>query len=76
MSDNDGVLLEDIDHKLQAILEGQAAMASMPSDIAGLKIDMAEVKLDIKVIQAAVKDQSKQHNRLVGRVTKLEQTVR
>ena len=67
MSDNDGVLLEDIDHKLQAILEGQGAMASVPGDIARLKTDMVEVKLDIKTIKAAIKDQSSQYNRLAKR---------
>jgi hypothetical protein len=57
MADNDtDILLEHIDHQLKAVLEGQAAMASVPGDIATLKSDMAEVKDDIKAIKAAVTD--------------------
>jgi hypothetical protein len=65
MSDHDGILLEDINHKLEAILEGQQAMGTVPGDIAQLKDDMIVVRGDIKVIKAVVTN----HER---RITKLE----
>jgi hypothetical protein len=60
MSHNNGVLLEDINHKLKAILEGVAPLATVPNDLAELKDDMREVRSDIKVIKSVIKDQSKQ----------------
>ncbi len=68
MSDYDGILLEDIDHKLDAILEGQAAMASVPGDIAQLKMDMTTVQGDIKIIKAVVTNHDE-------RITKLEKST-
>jgi uncharacterized protein (UPF0335 family) len=64
MSDNDGVLLEDIDHKLQAVLEGQAAMADVPGQISEIDSRLRNVELDVKVIKAVIKDQSKQQGHL------------
>jgi hypothetical protein len=58
MSDKDGTLLEDIDHKLSAVLEGQAAIAHLPGAVAKLQDDMTEVNADIKTIKAVVTDQS------------------
>ena len=51
MADNYGVLLEDVDDKFKAILEGQSAMASVPGNIRTLMDDMVEVKADIKAIK-------------------------
>ena len=68
MSDHDGILLEDMNHKLDAILEGQAAMGGVPGDITQLKDDMFEVKGDIKAIKAIVINHE-------GRVTKLEKAT-
>ena len=67
MSDHDDILLEDINHKLDAILEVQQAMWSVPGDIATLKSDMIVVKGDIKVIKAVVTNHDK-------RITKLEKS--
>jgi hypothetical protein len=64
MSDNDGVLLEDIDHKLQAVLEGQASMADVPGQISEIDSRLRNVELDVKVIKAVIKDQSKQQGHL------------
>ena len=58
-----GALLEDINHKFDAIMEGQQAMASVPDDIAQLKNDMFDVKNDMRAITAVAKDHDK---RLVG----------
>jgi hypothetical protein len=76
MADNDtNVLLEHIDHQLKAVLEGQAAMASVPGDIATLKNDMAVVKDDIKAIKAAVKDHSGELREHEVRISGLEQAA-
>jgi len=73
MSDNFQILLEDINHKFDVILEGQVAMAHIPGDVAELKADMKDVKADIKIIKLAYNEQSKDHQHLAKRVTKLEQ---
>ena len=62
MADNDtNVLLEDINHQLKAVLEGQAAMASVPRDISEIKDRLTAVEGDVKAIKAAVTDQSKEN---------------
>jgi septal ring factor EnvC (AmiA/AmiB activator) len=61
MADNDtDVLLEDINHQLKTVLEGQAAMASVPGDISEIKDRLTTVQDDVKAIKAAVTDQSKE----------------
>jgi peptidoglycan hydrolase CwlO-like protein len=60
-NDNDhyeGALLEDINHKLDAIMEGQQAMASLPGDVAQLKEDMSDVKNDLEAIKAVAREHS------------------
>lgn len=51
------VLLEDMNGKLDAILEGQEAMGHIPGDIAQLKEDMFDVKNEIKGMKAAMQDE-------------------
>lgn len=75
MSDLDNILLEDINHKFDAILEGQAAMAHVPGDVAQLKADMFEVKADVKTIKAVITSHSSQLDDHEDRITKLEQPV-
>jgi DNA repair ATPase RecN len=82
MSDNDGVLLEDINHQLKAILEGQAAMASVPGDIREIKGRLTTVESDVKTIKAVLKDQTheiridqKQFDDHEIRLTTLEQAA-
>jgi hypothetical protein len=59
MADNeDKILSEDMNHKLDAILEGIAPLASVPSDIASLKSDVSTIKDDLRVVKAAIKDLS------------------
>jgi hypothetical protein len=72
MSDNDAVLLEDIDHKLSAVLEGQDAMAHLPGAVTKLQEDMTEVKADIKTVIAVVTDHSRQLTNHEVRITGLE----
>jgi archaellum component FlaC len=61
MNDNhDDVLLEHIDDQLKSIAEGQAAMASVPSDISEIKDRLTAVEGNLSAIKAAVTDQSKE----------------
>ena len=64
MSDNDGVLLEDIDDKLKAILEGVAPLAHVPGQLSEIDSRLRNVESDIKVIKAVIRDQSKQQGHL------------
>ena len=72
MSDNLGVLLEDIDHKLAAILEGQASMAHVPRLLENIetRLDRMEAKSDN--LEIWLKD----HDKTIGghgrRIAKLE----
>jgi len=87
MADNDtNILLEDINHQLKAVLEGQAAMASVPGDISEIKDRLTSVEGDVKAIKAAVTDQSKENIGIHGqqetvlkdhetRITGLEQAA-
>ncbi len=68
----EGALLEDINGKLDAILEGQAAMAEIPPRVARLEIDVSSVKTDIKAIKFAVKDLSTDFKTMNRRLTRLE----
>lgn len=70
-----GVLLEDINHKFDAILEGQQSLIPISRDVAQLKTDMREVKTRLTTIEFAVTDLSKQHCKIENRVTKLERTA-
>ena len=75
MSDLDNILLEDVNHKFDAILEGQAALASLPADVAQLKADMIEVKADVRTIKAVVISHSSQLENHEQRITRLEQSA-
>lgn len=62
----EGALLEEMDHKLDALLEGQQSLAQVPGDPAQLKDGMTVVKADIKTIKAVITNHE-------GRITRLEQ---
>ena len=66
----EGTLLEAMDSKLDAILEGQASLAEVPRRLDNLERDMFEVKGDLKAIKTAVRDEFKD---LKQRVTTIEQ---
>ena len=83
MSDYDiAIILEDVNHKFDVIVEGQQAMAHIPAAVAKLQEDMTEVRGDIRAIKAVAKDHSdllSDHTRqLLGhgtRLSKLEPTA-
>ncbi len=70
-----GVLLEEINERLKAILEGQDAMVSVPADIAKLKTDMEEVKDDVRVIKSVVTAQSSDLDDHEVRIKRLEKAT-
>jgi hypothetical protein len=66
------VLLEDMNHKFDLLLEAIAPLKDMQKDIFALKEDLEEVKQDVKVVKAAVTDLSKQVHGHERRFTKLK----
>ncbi len=68
MSDYDGVLLEDMNHKLDAILDGQQAMGGVPRQIEEIDTRLRGVAIDVKAIKAVVTNHEQ-------RITKLEETA-
>lgn len=75
MSDHDTILLEDMNHKLDAILEGQQAMAHVPGKLESIDQRLSNVEADTHVIKLAVKAQTQDHRQLKKRVTRLEQAA-
>ncbi len=72
MSDNDAVLLEDIDHKLEAILEGQTLLAPMSQKLNKVDERLMRVESDVKIIKKVVTSHSQQIANHETRLTKLE----
>ncbi len=73
--DRIGSVLEHLEDQLKAILEGQAALASVPGAIDELKQDMDEVKTNTKAIKTAVTDQTHQLNNHETRIADLEKAA-
>jgi septal ring factor EnvC (AmiA/AmiB activator) len=70
-----GALLEEMNDRLKALLEGQQALAMVPSNIARLQTDMTEVKGDIRIIKATLKIHSTDINGHEKRITHLETQI-
>jgi uncharacterized coiled-coil protein SlyX len=68
MNARDAILLEDMNHKLDAILEGQQSMARVPEQIEKIDTRLRDVEIDVKAIKAVVTNHDK-------RITKLEKTA-
>ncbi|MGC1176588.1 MAG: hypothetical protein WA843_00815 [Candidatus Saccharimonadales bacterium] len=64
MSDYDAILLEDINHKLDAILEGQQAMGGVPRQIEDIDTRLGNVESDVKAIKAVVTHHDRHINKL------------
>ena len=58
MSDEDYSLfvLEDVQNKFDAILEGQAAMAPIPAKIEAIEERLTTIESDVKIIKLSVSD--------------------
>jgi uncharacterized RmlC-like cupin family protein len=70
----EGVLLEEINDRLKALLEGQDTLAKATA-VAQLQADTTEVKADIKTVQAAIKAQSAASTDHERRITRLETRI-
>ncbi|MGI9027660.1 MAG: hypothetical protein ACR2FM_02335 [Candidatus Saccharimonadales bacterium] len=68
----EGALLEDVNDKLDALLEWQQPLTQISRDITELKDDMREVKQDISVMKAVLTSQSGQLHNHERRITTLE----
>jgi hypothetical protein len=69
MTDRDGILREDTDHKFDAILEGQAAFASVPGDILEIKTDVSAIKSDMKAVKAIIRNHEDRITKIEGIIT-------
>ena len=72
MSDDNGIMFEEIKHLLLALTEGQESMANVPSDIAIIKNDIELIKSDNLAIKAVNRSESTQLDDHEGRITTLE----
>lgn len=68
------MLLEDMNHKFDLLLELLSPMKQIQQDVGSLKEDMSQVKQDVKIIKAAVTDLSHQVSNQDRRLTHLENT--
>lgn len=71
----EGAILENIQDKIDLILEILGVLQPMQSDIRQLKDDVHVLKQDVGVIKKVVTSQSKQLNNHERRITKLEVAV-
>lgn len=70
--DYNGILLEDMNSKFDAIMEALQPLQCLPAQVAGLTERADELSADMKVVKAAVTDLSVQVNDIDMRVQRLE----
>ena len=68
----EGALLEEIRDQNKVILEGLGDLKGLPAKVDKLADDMTDVKADLKVIRAVMKDHSGQLDNHETRITQLE----
>jgi len=73
--DHLGVLLEDIDDKMQHLAEGMSLLQDGMKELKNKVSDIPEMKGDIKAIKAAVTDHSGTLKGHEVRITSLEQAA-
>ena len=71
-SDNFGLVLEHIESRLAAILEGQAAMVTVPTRLRIIDDRLANIETDMSAIKAVVTDHSRQLDNHEIRITDIE----
>ncbi len=71
----EGAVLEDINHQLAAILEGQAAMAGVPAKLEQLHGRLTGLEGEVKATRAAVTDLSKELRTVSGTVKAIDQRL-
>ncbi|HLC91526.1 MAG TPA: hypothetical protein VJC09_00580 [Candidatus Saccharimonadales bacterium] len=72
---NNGVVLEEINDKLERILEATDTLKDVPADIRDIKERLVTVESDVKTIKAVVTDQSQNLKTHEIRITHLEQAA-
>lgn len=76
MSDNySDILLEDIQSKFDAIIEGQAAMAYVPAKLESIDDRLISIESEVKAIRMAVTDHDGLLKNHEFRIIKLETAV-
>lgn len=73
-TDNDGVLLEDMEDKIDFLVDAMKGMQDHVKHIPVMREDISELKQDVKIIKAAVKETNKDLSDLDNRVPILEKT--
>lgn len=68
-------LLEDIQHKLVRLAEAVAILPEMYQDVKHLKLDMGEVKDDIRIIKLVLTSHSSQLDNHENRISSLESSA-
>lgn len=74
-TDNDGVLLEDVEDKVDFLVDAIKGMQENVKHIPGIREDISELKQDVKVIKGVVKETNKDLQNLRKRATVLEKTL-
>lgn len=72
VTNNDGVLLEDMEDKMDFLVDAMKGMQTQVKHIPTIRYDVSELKRDVKVIKTAVKDTNNDLRNLDKRVTVLE----
>ena len=68
MSGHTGILLEDINHKLDALLEGQIPLAPMARKIDNIDERLIRVENDMQVVKKVLREHSRELKHISGRV--------
>lgn len=74
-TDNDGVLLEDVEDKSDFLVDAIKGMQDHVKHMPVIREDISELKQDVKVIKNVVKETNKDLRNLGKRVTVLEKIV-
>jgi hypothetical protein len=75
MSDHDMVLLEDINHKFDAIMEGQALLAPMARKLDNVEERLIRVESDVKIIKKVLTGHSRQLRKHDKQIAALKQAT-
>lgn len=70
-----GVILEEINDKLERILEATDTLKDVPSDIRDIKERLITVESNVKTVKAVVTDQNSDLKNHEIRITQLEQAA-
>lgn len=75
VTNNDGVLLEDMEDKMDFLVDAMKGMQAQVKHIPTIQEDISELKTDVKAIKVAVKETNKDLKELDNRVAVLEKTA-